>query len=39
MVPFLGGATPLEVQQDIERKMSVFPHICDSLEGTRDSLI
>ena len=27
------------VQWGIERKMSVFPHICNSLEGTRHSLI
>ena len=24
-----------EVKRGIEHKMSVFPHICDSLEGTR----
>ena len=27
------------VQRGIEHKMSIFPHICDSLEGTRHRLI
>ena len=31
---FGGVQQTLGVQQCIERKMSVFPHICDSLEGT-----
>ena len=35
-----GGVWPTEgVQGGIERKMSVFPYICDSLEGTRHWLI
>ena len=32
---FRGGATHLGVQRGIECKMSIFPHMCDSLEGTR----
>ena len=34
VVPFLGGCKTLRVQRGIEHKMSIFPHICDSLEGT-----
>ena len=32
---FRGGVTHLGVQWGIEHKMSVFPHICDSVEGTQ----
>ena len=36
---FLGGVTHLGVQRGIESKMSIFPHISDSLKGTQHSLI
>ena len=39
MVPFLGGCDTLKGVPGTLEKNCIFQHICDTLKGTRDSLI
>ena len=40
MIPFFGGYDTLKgVPGAVEKKKSIFQHICDALKGTQDSPI